>query len=93
MSKAPITTWLKVERESVVSDLQRAAEQLDTADGELVLDFSSVSRIAPSAIREMEKLASAAHDKAVNVELRGVNIDVYKVLKLVRLAPRFSFLA
>ena len=50
-------------------------------------------RIDPSAVREMEKLAGVADDKAVKVGLRGVNIDIYKVLKLVKLAPRFSFLA
>jgi hypothetical protein len=41
----------------------------------------------------MEKLAGVADDKAVKVVLRGVNVDVYKVLKLVNLTPRFSFLA
>jgi hypothetical protein len=32
-----------------------------------------------------------AADKGVKVVLRGVKVDVYKVLKLVRLAPRMSF--
>ncbi len=40
----------------------------------------------------MENLASTAGDKAAKVVLRGVNVDIYKVLKLVKLAPRFSFL-
>ena len=60
--------------------------------GEVVLDFSSVRRIDPSALRAMEKLAGIADDKAVKVVLRGVNVDIYKVLKLVKLTPRFSFL-
>ena len=30
--------------------------------------------------------------KAVKVGLRGVNVEIYKVLKLVKLASRFSFL-
>ena len=58
----------------------------------MCLDFSSVRRIDPSALREMEELASIADDKAIKVVLRGVNIDIYRVLKLMRLAPRFSFL-
>jgi hypothetical protein len=39
----------------------------------------------------MEEFARIADDKAVRIVLRGVNVDVYKVLKLVKLAHRFSF--
>jgi len=39
----------------------------------------------------MEELACIADDKGVKVELRGVNVAVYRVLKLVKLASRFSF--
>jgi len=41
----------------------------------------------------MESLAGRADEKAVKVVLRGVNVDIYKVLKLMKLAPRFSFVA
>ena len=40
----------------------------------------------------LEELASIADDKAVKLVLRGVNVDIYKVLKLVKLTSRFSFL-
>jgi anti-anti-sigma regulatory factor len=93
MHLARIAVRFKVDGERVVHALQEAGERLDGADGEVVLDFSCVRRIDPSALREMEKLADIADDKAVKVVLRGVNIDIYKVLKLVKLAPRFSFLA
>ena len=59
----------------------------------LVPDPNAVRRIDPGALRAMEKLAGVADDKAVKVVLRGVNVDVYKVLKLVKLTSRFSFLA
>ena len=52
-------------------------------DGEVTLDFSSVRRIDPGALRAMEELARMADEKDVKVVLRGVNVDVYKVLKLV----------
>ena len=87
-----IAEWLKIDGERVVPALQEAREKLDSAEGEVVLDFSSVRRIDPGAIREMEALARIADRKAVKVMLRGVNVDIYKVLKLVKLAPRFSFL-
>jgi anti-anti-sigma regulatory factor len=89
---AIIAEWLKIDEERVVQNLQEAREQLDSADGELVLDFSSLRRIDPSALRAIEELAGRADDKSVKVVLRGVNVDIYKVLKLVKLAPRFSFL-
>ena len=85
--------WLEIEGERVVQTLQTARETLDGAQGDVVLDFSSVRRINSSGLRVMEKLAGIADDKAVKVVLRSVNVDIYKVLKLVKLTSRFSFLA
>jgi len=72
---------------------KRPGKKLDSAEGEVVVDFSSVGRIDPSAIRALEGFADAADDKGVKVVLRGVNVDVYKVLKLVKLGSRFSIVA
>jgi anti-anti-sigma regulatory factor len=85
--------WLKIDGERLVPALQEALETLDGAGGEVVLDFSSVHRIDPSALRAMENFAGAADDKNARVVLQSVNIDVYRVFKLMKLAPRFSFLA
>jgi anti-anti-sigma regulatory factor len=82
--------WLKVDGEHVGYTLQEALAKLDGAQGDLVLDFSSVHRIDPSALRAMENLANTVNGEA-KVALHGVNIDVYKVLKLMKLTPRFSF--
>jgi len=71
--------------------LQEALGKLESARGELVLDFSSVRRVDASAIGALEKLAGMADDKAVKVALCGVNVEVYRVLKLVKLTSRFSF--
>jgi anti-anti-sigma regulatory factor len=88
---ATIAEWRKIDEEHIVQMLQEASEALESAGGEVVLDFSSVRRVDPSAIRAIEKFADMAADKGVKVVLRGVKVDVYKVLKLVRLAPRMSF--
>ena len=56
----------------------------------MVLDFSAVRRIIAPALRAIEEFVSAADEKSVKVALRGVNIDVYKVLKLARLSSRVS---
>jgi anti-anti-sigma regulatory factor len=84
--------WCKIDGDSVVSALQSAQEKLEGAEGELVLDFSAVRRIDTSALKALERLAGVADDKDVKVVLCGVNVVTYKVLKLMKLTPRFSFL-
>ncbi len=88
---AMIAVWLKIDEDHVVPALQDAGEKLEAADGELLLDFSTVRRVHPPALHAMEELAIAADGKMVKIVLRGVNIDVYKALKLMKLATRFSF--
>jgi len=88
-----VAVWQKIDEEHVVLALQEAGEKLGGSEGEVVLDFSSVRRVDPNAIRAMQEFANTADDKAVKVALRGVNVDVYKVLKLVKLTSRFSFVA
>jgi anti-anti-sigma regulatory factor len=82
---------VEIDEERVVVALKESCENLDSAVGEVTLDFSSVPRIDPSGLKAMEALAGAAADKGVKVVLRGVNVDIYKVLKLARLSSRFAF--
>jgi anti-anti-sigma regulatory factor len=82
---------LNIDGERVVSALQAAREKLDSAASEAILDFSSVRRIDSKALQSIEELARIADEKAVKVVLRAVNVDVYRVLKLVKLTRRFSF--
>ncbi len=86
-----ISVW-PIDGERLIPALQEAGTKLDNADGEVVLDFSSVRRLDPAVLKAMEDLAGIADEKAVKLALRGVDVDIYKVLKLVKLAPRFSFL-
>ncbi len=88
-----IAVWLKIDEESVVQALQEAQEKLDSVEGEVALDFSSVCRIDASGLRALEDFAGPADDAGVKVALRGVNVGVYKVLKLVKLTSRFSFVS
>lgn len=83
--------FLNVDTARVVPALREAGEKLDGAEGELALDFSSVIRIDSNAVQALEELARHADAKSVKVVLRGVNVDVYKVFKLVGLTRRFSF--
>jgi len=90
---AMIAVWLKIDEKRVVPALQEAGTKLGGAEGEVVLDFSAVRRIDPGALRAMEEFAGIADAKSVKVVLRGLNIDAYKVLKLVKLAPRFLYVS
>ena len=91
MPKAMIAGWLKVDESRLMQSLQEADQKLDQADDEVILDFTSVRRIDAKALAELERLADRADAKAVKFGLRGVNVDIYKVLKLMKLAPRFWF--
>jgi len=83
--------WLKLDEARVAQELREAGGRLSRTEDEMVLDFSCVRRIDPGAVRALEELAAIADEKAVKVGLNGVNVDVYKVLKLVKLASRFFF--
>ena len=86
-----IDVFLNIDGERLVPALQEAIASLDGGPSEAVLDFSSVCRMDPAALRTLEALARAADEKSVRLVLRGVNVDVYKVLKLVQLTNRISF--
>jgi len=88
---AMIAVWLKLDEGRVAQALQEAGEKLDGAEGEVVLDFSSVRRVDPSALQAMAEFVGQADQKGVKAVLRGVNVDVYKVLTLVKLVSRFRF--
>ena len=88
---AIIAVLLNIDEQNVALALQEAGRKLDSAEGEALLDFSSVRRVDSGALQAMEEVARIAEEKAVKVVLRGVNVDVYKVLKLAKLARRFTF--
>lgn len=82
---------LNLNNEHVADALRTARETLNSAEGELQLDFSSVSRIDAAGLHALKELVASAREKSVPITLRGVNVELYKVLKLVRLASHFSF--
>jgi|SRR5271166_2982196 len=93
MTMTTVPVWHEIDGERVADSLQETCENLNGDAGNLHLDFSSVRRLDPGALKAMEELASLADEKSVKIALRAVNVDVYRVLKLMRLAPRFSFVA
>ncbi len=88
---ATLAVWLKLDEDEFVRDLQQACEKLHGANGQVVLDLSSVQRVSPAAVAALEKFAARADEKGVRIVLRGASVQVYKVLKLMKLSQRFSF--
>lgn len=86
-----IAELFKVDGDRVAECIHEAHMQLDTARDRTILDFSAVLRLAPQDLRAMEELVERAENQSVKIVLCGVNVDIYKVLKLVKLAARFSF--
>jgi anti-anti-sigma regulatory factor len=86
-----IPVWLKIDENRFVPALQEAGEKLDSIKGAAVLDFSSVRRVDSNSLRAIEEFVTIAKDRGVKVVLSSVSVDVYKVLKLAKLASRFSF--
>ena len=93
MTVATMAVRFRVEEDRITPILQEAAQSLEKTDADLILDFSCVRRLDANAIGALEKLAQSAERRKVKAILRGVNIGVYKVLKLVSLTTKFSFLA
>jgi len=86
-----IAMWLEMDEKNFHRALQEAGGKLASVQDEIILDFSSVLRLDPCSLRAVEEFTVLAADKGIKVILRGVNVGVYKVLKLVQLASRFSF--
>ena len=82
---------LKIVEERAIQVLQETGDKLELGDSAVVLDFPAIPRIESKTLTALEELANKADERSVRIVLRGVKVDVYKVLKLVKLASRFSF--
>jgi anti-anti-sigma regulatory factor len=81
----------KIDAQHVAESLRTVRTKLDGAQVETVLDFTSVLRIDPPALREMEALATLVEESKDKICLLHVNVEIYKVLKLAKLSARFNF--
>jgi anti-anti-sigma regulatory factor len=89
MSK--IAEIYKIDAGHAAQSIRAAREKLAGDEVEAVLDFVSVQRIDPDALRELEELANLTDMRGDKVWLLHVNVEIYKVLKLAKLSARFNF--
>lgn len=87
MSK--VALFFKVDGERVADSIRKV--RTDGSGSPIVLDFASVRRIDTETLQVIEALANVAATEACQINFRGVNVEIYKVLKLVSLASRFCF--
>jgi len=85
-------SFLLIDKESPAKTLREARENLSAADGELLLDFSSVRHIDAGTLKALEDLAQAAEKAEVAILLRGTDVAIYKVLKLAGLTSQLQFI-
>ena len=88
---ATIVEFQEIDEHGVIASLDGAAQELDGTRQELALDFSAVRRIDSRSLRALEELDRKAEEKKIKVVLRGVNVDLYKTFKLIKLTSRFTF--
>jgi anti-anti-sigma regulatory factor len=86
-----IAVFLKIDEQSLVASLEKLAEQMDVDKLELALDFSAVHRVDSRGSRAIAEFARKTEENNIKVVLRGINIDLYKTMKLMRLTRHFSF--
>ena len=71
--------------------IEDAVQKINGGEQEVMLDFSAVARIDGHVIRALEELAGLAEERSVKVVLYFVNIDIYRMLKQLKLTERFTF--
>ena len=72
--------------------IREGIEKVSRGESDVMVDFSAVPRIDGNAAGALEELAALADGRSVKVVLRAVNSDIYRVLKLLNLTTRFTFL-
>jgi len=88
---ATVADLIAIDPKNVTRSLLQGAEKLSAAPADATFDFSTVQQIDAGGVHALEQVARIANEKSVHIVLRAVNVDVYKVLKLVKLTQRFSF--
>jgi anti-anti-sigma regulatory factor len=83
---------LVINNEGAAETLKQICGKLPANGGEVLLDFFFVQALPPAAIQALEELAGTAELMKVKVILRGVNVELYKVLKLSQLCDKFGFI-
>jgi anti-anti-sigma regulatory factor len=86
-----IAVRAKVDDTNIVSTIDKVRTERKETEGEVQLDCRTLRRLDGNGMRALTDLARWAREKEVKVVIRGVNVELYKVLKLARLTSTFVF--
>jgi len=81
-----------IDGEHVAQQLNDIREKLATEGPEVLLDFFLAQALDPTDLRALEELAASAEGESTKIVIRGINIEMYKVLKLAGLSEKFEFI-
>jgi len=85
------TAFLSIDEGNLTSAFERAGKTLDGENRQLSVDLSCVRRVDSAGLNAIQDFAHRADEKKVKVVFRGVNVNVYKMLKMARLTRHFLF--
>jgi anti-anti-sigma regulatory factor len=86
-----IAVRVKVDDANIATTIDKVSEKLNASEGEVLIDCNALMRLDGGALRALEDLARLAREKETKVVLRGMNVELYRVLKLTRLTSTFVF--
>lgn len=89
---ATSAVWIKADDATFAQKVTQLCAELADTNGEVVIDLSSVRRIGTDELKAVEQLAKKARENDKKLTLRGVNVGVYKVLKVAKVTTHFCFL-
>ena len=92
MSATLKTSNFVIDGEHVAQQLNDIREKLATEGPEVLLDFFLAQALDPADIRALDELATSASAESTKLFVRGINIEMYKVLKLAGLTEKFEFI-
>jgi anti-anti-sigma regulatory factor len=92
MSTTVKSSSFVIDGEHIVQQLNDICRQLGSEGPEVLLDFFLAQTLDTEGIRALEELAAGAGNENAKVVLRGVNIEMYKVMKLAGLSDKFTFI-
>lgn len=82
---------ISLEEGLVPPAMDSARIKFDESEFGAVLDFSLIERLDSSSLTAVRELSQRARDGHSKVILRGMNVEVYKALKLAKLTSGLSF--
>lgn len=92
MSTAEKLSSFVIDEEHLATQLKEIGAALAGGGPEILLDFFLAQSLNPADVEALEELSTAATASSTKIVLRGVSVEMYKVLKLAGLADKFLFI-